>query len=79
MNPKSFDSENENKMFSREEDNFLIYGKSSRPEGDEEEFRMEGEASSLAYDQAIGQVKKVNKLALSRLKKSIEGAPSEEI
>jgi len=40
---------------------------------------MEGEASSLAYDQAIGSVKKVNKLALSRLKKSVEGVPSEEI
>ena len=55
MNPNSYDSDNEVKLFSRGQDNFLVHGTSSRPEGvegDDEEFKMEGEPSSLAYDHA---------------------------
>ena len=82
MNPKSFDSDNDMKIFSKEQENgFLMQygGASHKP--DDDEFRMtEGDPSSYAYDRASSVVKKANKQNSSRQKaknpKSIKQANS---
>lgn len=67
MNPKSFDSDDDMKIFSKEQDHFLAFGggaSSKRPEGDEEFKLIEGEIVSSLYDQASSVAKKASKLGI---------------